>query len=172
MHYAKICFDDTVNGNGFRTSLFVSGCSKHPKCKNCWNKELWSHAYGKKYTNQTEIEILNSLSKPWIKGLSILGGEPMDNLDDGWLIQLVEKCKLLYPNKTIYCWSGYRFEELIKDPTHLKFLQNIDMLRDGEYIDELKDISQYLGGSKNQRYIDVKLSLEKGVIVNWKNGEK
>lgn len=167
MHYAKICFDDTVNGNGFRTSLFVSGCSKHPKCKKCWNKELWSHTYGKKYTYQTEIEILNSLSEPWIKGLSILGGEPMDNLSDGWLIQLVEKCKLLYPHKTIYCWTGYEFEELIKNPLCLKFLKHVDMLRDGEYIEESKDIMQYLGGSTNQRYIDVKKSIKEGRFIEY-----
>lgn len=168
MNYSKICFDDTVNGNGFRTSLFVSGCSKHPKCEGCWNKDLWSHSYGKKYTNETEIQILNSLSKPWVKGLSILGGEPTDNLEDGCLIRLVKRCKKLYPNKTIYCWSGYTFEELIKDDLCLEFLQYIDMLRDGEYIDSLKDITQYLSGSRNQRYLDVQQSLKEGKYIKYK----
>lgn len=165
MNYAKICFDDTVNGNGFRTSLFVSGCSKSPKCKNCWNKDLWSYTFGNKYTKETETQILNSLSKPWIKGLSILGGEPTDNLEDGWLIQLVKKCKELYPNKTIYCWSGYNFEELIKDDIRLEFLQYIDMLRDGEFIEELKNFNNPLGGSSNQREIDVKRSLKEGRVI-------
>ena len=168
MNYAKICFDDTVNGNGFRTSLFVSGCSKSPKCKNCWNQSMWSHDFGFKYTQETEIKILNSLSKPWIKGLSILGGEPMDNLSDGTLLRLAKKCKELYPNKTIYCWSGYKYEDLIKDSIRLEFLQHIDMLRDGEYIEELKDLGQYLQGSKNQRCIDVKESLTQGVVVEFK----
>lgn len=168
MHYAKICFDDTVNGNGFRTSLFVSGCSKYPKCKGCWNKDLWSHDYGKEYTEETEIQILNSISKPWIKGLSILGGEPTDNLEDGWLIRLVKKCKELYPNKTIYCWSGYTFEELINNKLKLEFLNYIDMLRDGEFIESQKDITQYLGGSKNQRYVDVKKTLETSKFVEYK----
>lgn len=165
MNYAKICFDDTVNGNGFRTSLFISGCSKSPKCKNCWNKDLWSYTFGNKYTKETETQILNSLSNPWIKGLSILGGEPTDNLEDGWLIQLVKKCKELYPSKTIYCWSGYRFEELIKDDLRLEFLQYIDMLRDGEFIEELKNFNHPLGGSSNQREIDVPRSLEKKTII-------
>ena len=172
MNYSKICFDDTVNGNGFRTSLFVSGCSKHPKCEGCWNKDLWSHSYGKKYTDETEIQILNSLSKPWVKGLSILGGEPTDNLEDGCLIRLVKRCKELYPNKTIYCWSGYTFEELIKNKLKLDFLTYIDMLRDGGYIEELRDINQYLGGSKNQRCIDVQESLRRNEVVIWKSGER
>lgn len=168
MNYAKICFDDTVNGNGFRTSLFVSGCSKSPKCKGCWNRDLWSHDFGFKYTEETEIKILNSISKPWIKGLSILGGEPTDNLDDGNLIRLVKRCKQLYPNKTIYCWSGYKFEDLIQDNLKLEFLKYIDMLRDGEYIEELKDVSQYLGGSKNQRFIDIKKSLDCNKYIEYK----
>lgn len=168
MNYAKICFDDTVNGKGFRTSLFVSGCSKSPKCEGCWNRDLWSYSYGKKYTEETEIQILNSLSKPWVKGLSILGGEPTDNLEDGWLIRLVTKCKELYPNKTIYCWTGYRYEELINNKLKFEFIRHIDMLRDGKFIEELKDITQYLGGSKNQRYVDVKQTLEKGKYVEYK----
>lgn len=167
MNYAKICFNDTVNGNGFRTSLFVSGCSKSPKCKNCWNKDLWSYTFGNKYTKETETQILNSLSKPWVKGLSILGGEPTDNLEDGCLIKLVKKCKELYPNKTIYCWSGYKFEELIKDDLRLEFLQYIDMLRDGEFIEELKNFNHPLGGSSNQREINVQSSLKEEIVILW-----
>ena len=166
--YAKLCFDDTVNGNGFRTSIFVSGCSKVPKCKNCWNQVMWSHDYGYEYTLETELKILNSLSKPWVKGLSILGGEPMDNLKDGTLLNLVKKCKELYPNKTIYCWTGYQFENLIKDEVRLEFIKHIDMLRDGEYIDGLKNLNQYLQGSSNQRYIDCSKSLEKRQIIEYK----
>lgn len=167
MRYSKICFNDTVNGNGFRTSIFLTGCSKSPKCKDCWNKDLWSFDVGEEYTADTEKQILDSLSKPWIKGLSILGGEPTDNLYDGNLISLVSKCKELYPNKTVYVWTGYNFENLILDDKRKEFLQYVDMLRDGEFIEELKDLNQYLQGSSNQRYIDVKLSIIKGEVITY-----
>lgn len=168
MFYSKICFDDTVNGNGFRTSFFVSGCSKVPKCKNCWNKPSWDFNFGFEYTEETEMKILKSLSNPWVKGLSILGGEPMDNLKDGKLLCLVKRCKILYPNKTIYCWTGYKFESIIKDNIKLDFLKYIDMLRDGEYIEELRDLSQYLQGSSNQRTIDVQKSLKQNKVIKYK----
>lgn len=171
MNIAKICFNDTVNGNGFRTSIFISGCSKYPKCKNCWNKDLWNYNLGQKYTEEIKNQILDSLNKSYIKGLSILGGEFTDNLKDGQLLDLVKSVKELYPNKTIYAWTGYTFEELIKDKLKLEILQYIDMLRDGEYIEELKDLQQYLQGSKNQRYIDVKSSLEGGEIVEYEFGK-
>ena len=167
MNYSKICYDDTVNGNGFRTTLFVSGCSKSPKCKGCWNRDLWSFEAGKKFTEDIMQDILNSLSKPYTSGLSILGGEPTDNLKDGMLLNLVKRCKELYPDKTIYCWTGYTFEELIKDEIKLEFLKYIDMLRDGEYIEELKDLSQYLQGSKNQRYIDIQKSLKEKKVIDY-----
>lgn len=167
MNYSKICYNDTVNGNGFRTTLFVSGCSKSPKCKGCWNKDLWNFNYGNEFTEETEQDILDSLSKPYISGLSILGGEPTDNLKDGSLIRLVKKCKELYPDKTIYCWTGYTFEELIKDDIKLEFLQYVDMLRDGEYIEEQKDLTQYLQGSKNQRYVDIQKSLKEKKVIDY-----
>lgn len=167
MRYAKICFNDTVNGNGFRTSIFLSGCSKSPKCKGCWNKDLWSFNIGQEYTEETKKEILKSLDKPYIKGVSILGGEPSDNLEDGQLLDLVKTIKEEYPQKTIYVWSGYKYEELIKNKIKLEFLKYVDMLRDGEYIEDLKDINQYLGGSKNQRCIDIQESLNQSKAVLW-----
>lgn len=167
MFYSKICFDDTVNGDGFRTTLFVSGCSKNPKCKDCWNESSWSFNFGFEYTEETELKILKSLSNSWTKGISLLGGEPMDNLKDGKLLKLVKKCKELYPYKTIYCWSGYKFEDIIKDNTKLEFLKYVDMLRDGEYIKELRNLNQYLQASSNQRYIDIKKSLAYGGIVEY-----
>lgn len=167
MFYSKICFDDTVNGDGFRTSLFVSGCSKMPKCKNCWNESSWNFKFGFEYTEETELRILKSLSNPWVKGLSILGGEPTDNLSDGKLLRLVKRCKELYPNKTIYCWTGYKFEDVVNDNTKLDFLKYVDMLRDGAYIEELRDLSQYLQGSSNQRIIDVQKSLKQNKIIEY-----
>lgn len=167
MNIAKICYEDTVNGDGFRTSIFLSGCNKYPKCKDCWNKDLWSFQVGDKYTEETKDKILNSLSKPYVKGLSILGGEPMDNLTDGELIDLVKNIKYIYPKKTIYVWSGYYLENIIKKEEVKEFLKYVDMLRDGEFILELKDVNQYLQGSKNQRYVDVQHYLKTNLIRNY-----
>lgn len=165
MNYASIFFDDTVNGIGFRTSLFISGCAKNPPCKGCWSPLAREFDYGMPYTQVTKESIIDSLKKPYVKGISILGGEPMDNLGDGVLLELVKEIRLKFPQKTIFCWSGYTFEELIKDPVRLEFLHHVDMLRDGEYIESLKDITQYLSGSKNQRIIAARESLKQNKIV-------
>lgn len=167
MKYADLFFDDTVNGTGFRASLFVSGCNP-PHCKGCWSPQARDFNYGKEFTEETKQNILESLNKSHVRGISILGGEPMDNLEDGILLDLVKTIKEKYPTKTIFCWSGYAFEELIKYPNSIEFLCYVDMLRDGEYIDELKDLTQYLQGSKNQRCLDVQESLKKGEIILWK----
>ncbi|MBU3177806.1 anaerobic ribonucleoside-triphosphate reductase activating protein [Clostridium estertheticum] len=167
MNYASIFFDDTVNGIGFRTSLFVSGCGKTPPCKGCWSPEARQFDYGMPFTKDVKTSILESLKHPYVKGLSILGGEPMDNLRGGALLDLVKTIKIKFPNKTIFCWSGYTFEELIKDPIKLEFLQHIDMLRDGEFIEDLKDITQYLSGSKNQRMIAARESLAQNRIIKY-----
>lgn len=167
MNYASIFFDDTVNGIGFRTSLFVSGCAKLPPCKGCWSPQARQFNYGQLFTKDTRSSIIESLKKPYVKGLSILGGEPMDNILDGTLLDLVKEIRKLLPEKTIFCWSGYNFEDLIKDPIRLEFLQYIDMLRDGEYIENLKDITQYLSGSKNQRMIAAMKSLKQNKIIKY-----
>ena len=168
MNYASIFFDDTVNGIGFRTSLFVSGCAKNPPCKGCWSPQARQFDYGLAFTKDNKNSIIESLEKPYVKGLSILGGEPMDNLVDGTLLDLVKIIRLMFPKKTIFCWSGYTFEKLIKDPMRLEFLQYIDMLRDGEYIEGLKDITQYLSGSTNQRMIAVSESLKQNKIMKYR----
>ena len=165
MNYASIFTDDTVNGIGFRTSLFVSGCSMNPPCKGCWSPDARHFDYGNRFTSDTKKQIIDSLNSNHVRGLSILGGEPMDNLLDGTLLDLVRTIKAMYPGKTIFCWSGHTFEELIKDPIKLEFLRYIDMLRDGEYIEELKDITQYLSGSTNQRIIAVDKSLKQNKVV-------
>ena len=166
MNYAKIFECDTNNGEGFRVSLFVSGCHIH--CKNCHNKFAQDFTYGIEYTQKTEDKIINLMSKKYIRGFSLLGGEPFDNLKDKWLYNLLKRIKENYPKKTIYCWTGYHFENLIQNNKAFELLQYIDMLRDGEYIDELKNLNQWLGGSKNQRYIDVQKSLKENNIITWK----
>lgn len=167
MNYADLFFDDTVNGTGFRTSLFVSGCAKNPPCKGCWSPQARNFDYGQVFTEDTKKSIIESLRKSYIRGLSILGGEPMNNLKDGTLLDLVKTVKKEFPQKTIFCWSGYTFEQLIDKPLCYEFLQYIDMLRDGEFILEQKDLIQYLQGSKNQRCIDVQKSLQQGKTILW-----
>lgn len=167
MNYASIFFDDTVNGIGFRTSLFVSGCAMTPPCNGCWSPQARQFDYGLAFTKDTKTSIIESLKNPYVKGLSILGGEPMDNLNDGTLLDLVKAIKTKLPEKTIFCWSGYTFEKLIKDPIKLEFLNYIDMLRDGQFIENLKDITQYLSGSTNQRIIAVSESLRQNKIINY-----
>ena len=166
MYYSKIFSCDTNNGNGFRVTLFVSGCTLN--CKNCHNKEAQSFTYGQLFTQETKDKIISFLSKSYISGFSLLGGEPFDNLQDNTLIDLLKTIKQIYPNKTIYCWSGYTYEELIDNPKALELLSNINMLRDGRYIDELKDLNQYLQGSRNQRIIDVQKSLEQNNVIQIK----
>lgn len=170
MNYLKIINYDTNNGKGFRVSLFVSGCDKQPKCKYCQNKIGWSHDSGFKYTNETENYIVGLLSQPLIKGFSLIGGEPIDNLNSGDLLRLVKRIKTELPHISIYCWTGYDYESIIDRPNVKEFLKYIDLLRDGEFIYELKDLNQYLQGSNNQRYINIKESLKQNKVIefNWK----
>lgn len=164
MKYSKIVNYDTNNGRFFRVSLFVSGCGKIPKCKNCHNKNAWSFDFGTEYTKKTEDYIIELLSNPRIKGFSLLGGEPMDNLQGGELLRLLKRINYELPHIEIYCWSGYKYEDLILSDIRRNFLKHIDMLRDGEYIPELKDLNQYLQGSVNQRYILCKESFKTGEL--------
>ena len=168
MNYAALYYDDTVNGTGYRTSLFVSGCSKFPRCKGCYNKKAWDFNYGLKYTQETKDAIIESLKKPYTRGISILGGEPFNNIHDGDLIDLVKTIKEMFPDKTVFVWSGYKFEELMNNNKSLEFMKYIDMVRDGEFIEELKDVTQYLQGSKNQRCVDVQKSLKAGKVIEYK----
>lgn len=165
MNYSSIFACDTNNGVGFRTSLFVSGCTLN--CKNCHNKSAQSFNYGEKYTQDTEDLIIKAMESSYIRGLSLLGGEIMDNLKGGEILNLIKRVKVTYPDKTIFCWSGYSFEELLKNPSAVEILKYIDMLRDGKFIEELKDLNQYLGGSTNQRYINCKESLKTNKIIEY-----
>jgi anaerobic ribonucleoside-triphosphate reductase activating protein len=167
MNYMKIVNYDTNNGKNFRVSLFVSGCDKIPKCKFCHNKEAWKHDSGFKYTKDTEDYIINLLKQPLIKGFSILGGEPLDNLEGRELLKLVKRIKEELPHISIYCWTGWDYEQAIKRENVKEFLSYIDLLRDGEFIYELKDLNQYLQGSTNQRYINCKESLKQNKIIEY-----
>jgi anaerobic ribonucleoside-triphosphate reductase activating protein len=176
MNYALIRKNDIANGVGVRVSLFVSGCRHH--CKGCFNPETWNFSYGTPFTEQTVTEILNALSPDYITGLSLLGGEPFEPENQAALVTLTSAVRERYPQKTIWCYSGFRFEDQlfagkIGDPeTALALLRNLDVLVDGTFQEALKDPSLLFRGSSNQNIIDVPKSLAAGKTVllegKWK----
>ena len=169
MHYGNIKFTDISNGPGIRTSLFVSGCRN--KCEFCFNKETWDFDYGKLFTNDTVKKILDSLSPNYVNGLTLLGGEPMEEENQEELLNLCLKVKEMYPNKTIWCFTGYTYDKdlIINGRKHTKytdeFIKCLDVLVDGRFINELKDIRLQFRGSKNQRIIDIKHTIKLGHVV-------
>ena len=171
MNYATIKNRDIANGIGVRVSLFVSGCTHH--CKNCFNKETWDFNFGEKFTEDTVNEIIKLLEPSYVNGLSLLGGEPFEVQNQGELLNLLRIVKATYPQKDVWCYTGYIFDtQLLKESRarceHTdEMLSYIDILVDGPYIEEQKDISLQFRGSKNQRIIDVKKSLAEGEVVLW-----
>ena len=157
MNYATIKKYDIANGIGVRVSLFVSGCNH--RCKGCFNSEAWDFNYGKKFDVNAENEILHVLEKPYIKGLSVLGGEPLQQ--DSTLLEFLRKVKSKFPNKSIWLYTGYTYEQ-IKDKKELDY---VDVLVDGKFVEALKDISLQFRGSSNQRIIDVKATKENSKII-------
>ena len=174
MHYADIKEFDIANGPGVRVSLFVSGCNHH--CKGCFNQCAWDFNYGNDYTEETTQKILDDLDKDYIDGLSLLGGEPLEIQNQKGLLPLVKKVKEKYPNKNIWCYTGFDFEKdvvgkMAKTNEETKELMNyIDVIVDGKFEEEKKDLSLQFRGSSNQRIIDVKQSLknEKIIQLNYK----
>ena len=163
MNYGAIKVRDISNGEGVRVSLFVSGCTHH--CKGCFNPETWDFNYGEKFTEKTISEILNFMSLEYIQGLTVLGGEPFEDQNRPEVLKLIKKVKEVYPQKDIWMYSGYLFEE-IKDKKYGKeILSLIDVLVDGEFVKERKNLKLKFRGSDNQRVIDVKKTLETGQIV-------
>lgn len=151
MNYGRINLTDVANGPGIRVSLFVSGCRNH--CKGCFQPETWDFDYGKEFTKIEEETILKQLGDPYISGLSLLGGDPFEPENVKVLIPFLERVKKVYPNKTIWCYTGYIYEDLLKDDNSSDMLKNIDVLVDGPFIEELKDITLEFRGSSNQRII-------------------
>lgn len=160
MHYGKIRENDIANGRGVRVTLFVSGCRNH--CKNCFQPETWDFNYGRPYTDETEQYIINSLSRPYIQGLTLLGGEPLEPENQKVLVRLLRKVKEIYPEKDVWCYTGYTLEQARKDGSRCRcnvtdeLLSLVDVLVDGRYEDDLRDISLEFRGSSNQRIIDMK----------------
>lgn len=176
MNYADIKTVDIQDGTGIRVSIYVSGCHFH--CKGCHNKEVWDFNYGKKFDETTINYIINAMDHEYISGLSILGGEPMELANQQALVGLVKKVKEIYPQKTIWCYTGYKFKEdllekMYKEYSYTKeLLNNIDIIVDGEFIEEKKLVDLKFRGSTNQKKIDVKASLKTGRIVELKFGDE
>ena len=172
MNYATIKKNDIANGEGVRVSLFVSGCRHH--CKNCFNKEAWDFAYGAPYTEEIENEILTALKPGYVSGLSLLGGEPFEPENQETVLSLVKKVKETMPEKNIWCYTGFLYENIrdgkVGDPVVAnELLSHIDVLVDGKFVEELKDLSLLFRGSSNQRILDVKASIAKGEAT-WLDG--
>ena len=171
MHYGEIKKCDIANGEGVRVSLFVSGCTHH--CPGCFNQDTWDFDYGKEYTDKTEQEILDALSPGYIDGLSLLGGEPFEPQNQPVLVQLLRKVREQYPQKNVWCYSGYLFDRELLNESRARceytdeMLSMIDILVDGRFVERLKDIRLVFRGSSNQRIIDVKKSLKNGEVILW-----
>ncbi len=171
MNYATIKTHDIANGPGVRVSLFVSGCTHH--CKGCFNPETWSFRYGQLYTPEVEEGIIKALEPHYIRGLSLLGGEPFEIQNQLTVKNLAQRVKMLYPDKTIWCYSGYNYESDILAgrlgdwSVTEELLRCLDVLVDGEFVEAKKDLTLRFRGSSNQRVIDVKKSLEQDHVVLW-----
>lgn len=165
MYYGNIKYYDISNGDGVRTSLFVSGCNHH--CKGCFNEIAWDFNYGKEFSYNTLKEILNSLKPDYIAGLSILGGEPLDYKNINVVSTVVGVVRKSFPNKSIWVYTGYTYEDLLERNNLFTslILNDIDVLVDGKFIEELKDISLKFRGSSNQRIIDMNKTRELGEIT-------
>lgn len=170
MYYSVIKPTDIANGVGVRVTLFVSGCSHH--CKGCFQPETWSPTYGQPFTKQTEDEIMRYLGADYIRGLTLLGGEPMEVENQRALLPLVLRVREQLPQKDIWCYSGYTWEELhmasrARCEVTDSLISCLDVLVDGEFVEEKRNISLRFRGSENQRLIHVPRTLQSGQIVWW-----
>ena len=179
INYHNITHDDMNNGNGLRVVLWLSGCSHH--CYNCQNPQTWNPDSGIQFDESAKQEIFNELSKDYISGITFSGGDPLyeNNLDE--VLKLVKEIRISFPEKTIWLYTGYDFDLLNSKYNEYKYtpfaanadewltrweiISNVDVLIDGEYIDEQKDLTLKWRGSKNQRVIDVKQSLAQNKVV-------
>lgn len=167
MKYAKIRKMDISNGEGVRVSLFVQGCSFH--CKNCFNQETWDFNSGKEFTTAEIQKIIELANKDYIAGLSVLGGEPLHNNNVDEVFHIVATFKEKFPNKNIWLWTGFKFEDAIKDSKRKFILRNVDVLIDGQFEEDKKDLTLKWRGSSNQRVIDCKKSLAENKIILKEN---
>lgn len=174
MYYGEIKNCDIANGTGVRVTLFVSGCRN--RCKNCFQPQTWDFEYGSPFTEETEDYILNLLKPSYISGLTVLGGEPFEISNQKALYPFLRTVKESFPNKTIWIFSGFTYEELLSPDSRAnceitkELLSIADVLVDGRYDESLRDISLKFRGSSNQRIIDIPKTLTQGKIVLWESG--
>ena len=172
MNYADIKRIDVANGEGVRVSVFVSGCNHH--CKGCFNECAWDFNYGNKFTEKQEEEVLNDLDHDYISGLTLLGGEPLEPVNQAGLLPLVKKVKEKFPNKKIWCYTGFDFEKDVvgkmakQNETTKELLNYIDVIVDGKFEEDKKDLKLKFRGSSNQRILDVQESLKENKPVEYK----
>lgn len=176
MHYSTIKDCDIANGIGVRITLFVSGCTNH--CKNCFQPQTWDFDFGEPFTEETEEKLLEMLKPDYINGLTLLGGEPMEPQNQRALVPFLKKVREAYPNKNIWCFTGFTYEILKTDGSHPRcevtdeMLSLIDVLVDGRYVDELKDLTLQFRGSSNQRLIDMVKTRENGEVTLLPNNDR
>jgi len=169
MNYADIKKIDVANGEGVRVSVFVSGCNHH--CKGCFNQCAWDFNYGKEFSEKEEQQIIEYMNHDYISGLSLLGGEPLEPRNQEGLLPLVKKVKEKFPDKNIWCYTGFDFEKDIvekmakNNETTKELLKYIDIIVDGKFEEDKKDLKLQFRGSSNQKIVDVKQSLQTGQIV-------
>ena len=166
MNYADIKQYDVANGPGVRVSLFVSGCTHC--CKGCFNEEAWDFNYGNPFTKEQSDLILKYLAPDYVAGLSVLGGEPLEPQNFGEVTKLLRQVKETYPDKNIWLYTGYLFDQIVKNKDYDELLSFLDYLVDGEFEEENKKLTLAFRGSSNQRIIDVKKSLSQNEIVLWR----
>ena len=172
MNYATIKNCDIANGPGVRISLFVSGCTHH--CKGCFNEVAWDFDYGEPFTQQTIRTILDMMKPGYIKGLTLLGGEPFEPQNQGPIVELLRQVKKAYPQKSIWAFSGYLYEKITSHTlgdwaVTQEFLSYLDVLVDGPFVEEKKNLALRFRGSENQRLIDMPATLASGKIVLWED---
>ncbi len=170
MNYGAIKKCDIANGVGVRTVLFVSGCTHH--CKGCFQPETWNFDYGERYTKETEDEIIESLRPDYVDGITLLGGEPFEPENQRELVKLLRRIKKELPQKTVWSFSGFTYEELTGDSRAVcevtnEMLSMLDVLVDGEFVEAKRNISLRFRGSENQRLIDMNKTRKDGKIVLW-----
>lgn len=176
MHYSTIKDCDIANGIGVRITLFVSGCTNH--CKNCFQPQTWDFDFGEPFTEETEEKLLQMLKPDYINGLTLLGGEPMEPQNQRALVPFLKRVRETYPNKNIWCFTGFTYEVLKTDGSHPRcevtdeMLSLIDVLVDGRYVDELKDLTLQFRGSSNQRLIDMVKTRENGEVTLLPNNDR
>lgn len=173
MNYATIKNCDIANGPGVRVSLFVSGCTHH--CPGCFNQVAWDFDYGQPFTEETMNTILEMLRPPYIQGLTLLGGEPFEPQNQGGVVALLRRIRAELPEKNIWAFSGYLFEQDILSGRlgdTSEYLRYLDVLVDGPFIEAKKNLNLRFRGSENQRLIDVKASLKEGKTILWEDHQK